>query len=261
VFKAKVSALIGLYAIGVFISFTLSQTGMLRKWLKSRGRYWLPKALVNGSGGVVTGIAVIIIAFTKFKEGAWVVVILIPILVHLMLKVKSHYAAVRKQLKLEPGELETIDIQHDRYMNRVIVPISGINKSSVRALKFAKTISDNVVAFSVTTDDEIGKEIRAKFNLLHTDIPLVIKYSPFRKVVEPLMKFIQSAEYDYQKGDMITVILPQFTLKRWWQKFLHNQTSVYIERQLLKHKHIVVATMPLQLKDDNTALMERKGKR
>lgn len=257
-FKAKVTSLIGLYAVGVFISFTLSQTGMLRKWLVRHGRHWLPKAAVNGTGGVVTAIAVVIIAVTKFKEGAWIVVFLIPILVYLMLKVKSHYIAVRKQLRFEPDELWQIDIEREKYMNRVIVPISGINKSSVRALKYARTISDNVVAFCVTTDEETGKEIREKYNMLKSDIPLVIKYSPFRKVVEPLLKFIQSAEYDYNKGDMITVIISQFTVRRWWHKFLHNKTRVYVERELLKHRHIVVAVMPLQLKDDNYILKDKK---
>jgi hypothetical protein len=253
-FQAKVTALIGLYAIGVFISFTLSQTGMLRKWLTDRKGHWIPKAIVNGLGGLTTAIAVIIIAFTKFNEGAWVVVLLIPTLIYLMLKVKKHYIAVKKQLRIKPEELENINIEQDKYVNRVIVPIESVNKTSVRALRFAKTISENVVAFSVVTDDESEKEIIKKYGRIITDIPLIVKYSPYRKVVEPLMKFIESAEYEYKKGDMITVILPQFSVKRWWHRFLHNQTRLFVERELLKHKHIVVAVMPLQLKDDEYVL-------
>ncbi len=249
-FNANVSSLIGLYAIGVFISFTLSQTGMLKKWIRDRGKHWFPKALVNGVGGLATAIAVVIIAFTKFEEGAWLVVILIPLLVYLMLKVKKHYMSVRNQLRIPPEELDKIEIESDRYTNRVIVPIESINKSSVRALRFAKTIAENIVAFSVATDEESGKEIKERYSKLKTDIPLIVKYSPFRKVVEPLLKFIESAEYDYKKGDMITVILPQFTVSRWWHNLLHNQTRIFLERELLKHKHIVVAVMPLRLKDD-----------
>jgi K+ transporter len=259
-FKAKVTSLIGLYAIGVFISFTLSQTGMFIKWVKNRGNHWFPKALVNGIGGLVTAIAVMVISFTKFHEGAWVVVILIPILIFLMLKVKRHYTAVRMQLRVKSEELETIKIETDKYRNRVIVPIESVNKSSIRALRFARTISDNVVAFCVTTDEESGKEVQEKYMKLDTDIPLIVKYSPFRKVVEPLLKFIESAEYEYQKGDMITVLLPQFSVKRWWHKYLHNQTRVFIERELLKHKHIVVSIMPLQLKDDDLVLNIKKYK-
>lgn len=257
-FKAKVSSLIGLYAIGVFISFTLSQTGMFIKWMNNRGRYWLPKALVNSMGAFATALAVIIISFTKFHEGAWVVVILIPILIYFMLKVKKHYIAVKKQLRIKPEELEGIDIERDRYTNRVIVPVESVNKSSIRALRYARTISDNVVAFCVAIDEESGKEVKEKFSKLKTNIPLIVKYSPFRKVVEPLLKFIESTEYDYKKGDMITVILPQFSVKRWWHKVLHNQTRLFAERELLKHKHIVVAVMPLQLKDDTLVIKSQK---
>jgi amino acid transporter len=254
VFRAKVTSLLGLYAIGVFISFTLSQSGMFKRWLSNRGKHWLPKAIVNGFGAVVTGIVVFIIAVVKFHEGAWVVVILIPILIFFMLRVKKHYTAVRKQLRIKPDELDTIDIEQDKYRNRVIVPIESINKSSIRALRFAKTISDNVVAFCVSTDEESGKEIQERYKRVKTNIPLIVKYSPFRKVVDPLLKFIESAEYDYKKGDMITVILPQFSVKRWWHNVLHNQTRLFVERELLKHKHIVVAIMPLQLKDDDLVL-------
>jgi hypothetical protein len=121
-------------------------------------------------------------------------------------------------------------------------------------LRFAKTISDNVVAFCVSTDEESGKKIQERYKRVKTNIPLIVKYSPFRKVVDPLLKFIESAEYDYKKGDMITVILPQFSVKRWWHNVLHNQTRLFVERELLKHKHIVVAIMPLQLKDDDLVL-------
>lgn len=248
-FKADVTSLIGLYAIGVFISFTLSQAGMLRRWLKTRGKNWVPKAIVNGLGALVTSIAVLIIAFTKFEQGAWIVIVLIPVLIVLMFKVKKHYEAIRKQLKITQKTLERADICNKKYTNRVIVPLSSVNKSSIRALKYGKTISSNITAFCVATDEESASKIQEKYNELGTDIPLIIKYNPYRKVVEPLLDFIESAEYEYKKGDIITVILPQFIVKSWWQRLLHNQTGKFIERKLLKHKHIVVAVMPLQLND------------
>jgi amino acid transporter len=253
-FDANVSRLIGLYAIGVFISFTLSQSGMLLKWLRSRGENWVLKAVINGLGAFVTGIVVIIIAITKFTEGAFIVVFLVPLLMFLMLKVKKHYFAISKQLRIKPEEYETLDISKNHYRNRVIVPIESLNKSSVRALRYASTISDNVTAFSIAVDEESGEKMRKNYDRLKTDIPLIIRYSPFRKVVDPLLRFIQSEEYDYQPGDMITVILPQFSVSRWWHRLLHNQTRVFIERQLMKHKHIVVSTMPLQMKDDDAVL-------
>jgi len=260
IFKAKVSSLIGLYAIGVFIYFTLSQTGMFVKWTKNKDKGWRFKAFINGLGGIVSAIVVVIIAFTKFHEGAWIVVILIPILIVMIFKVKKHYEAVMMQLKLSPKELAAFDINQAVYTNRVIVPVESINRSSLRALRYAKTISDNITAFSVAIDEEGEKKIKEKYDALHLDIPLVIKYSPFRKVVDPLLKFIDSAEYDYQNGDMITVILPQFVVKKWWHKILHNNTRYFVEKELLKHKHIVVSVMPLQLKDDDFVLHNPKYK-
>ncbi|MCX7708835.1 MAG: APC family permease [Clostridia bacterium] len=257
-FNANITSLIGLYAIGVFISFTLSQAGMLLKWLNQKGENWIVKASINGFGALVTFGVVIVIAITKFAQGTWIVVIVIPILVFMMQKVKKHYIAVSKQLRIKPEELQSIQVERDTYRNRVIVPIESINKSSIRALRYAKTISDNVVAFSVSIDEENANKLRERYNMINTDIPLIIKYSPFRKVVEPLLKFIESAEYDYNKGDMITVILPQFSVRSWWHRVLHNQTRVFIERELLKHKHIVVAVMPLQLKDDDYVLKHPK---
>ncbi len=260
VFNANVTSLIGLYAIAVFISFTLSQSGMFVKWVKAKGSHWKKKALVNGFGALVTLGIVIVIAITKFTQGTWIVVIIIPLLIFLMLKVKKHYIAIYKQLKITPEEIECINVSKDTYRNLVIVPVESINKASIRALRYARTISDKVIAFNVSTDEASGVKVREKYSKLNTDIPLIIKYSPFRKVVDPLLKFIESEEYEYQKGDIITVILPQFVLRTWWHYLLHNRTRVFIERQLLKHKHIVVATMPLQMKDDRFVLRSAKYK-
>ena len=258
VFNADVTSLIGLYAIGVFISFTLSQSGMFFKWLRQKGDNWIVKACINGFGALVTFAVVIVIAVTKFTQGTWIVVIVIPIFIFLMLKVKKHYIALNKQLKITPEELAAIDVSRDVYRNRVIVPVESINKASIRALRYARTISENVIAFNVSTDEEQGRKLREKYSTFNTDVPLIIKYSPFRKVVDPLLRFIESAEYDYQKGDIITVILPQFVVRTWWNNILHNHTRLFIERQLLKHKHIVVSTMPLQLKDDDVVLRSPK---
>ncbi|MBC7959365.1 MAG: amino acid permease, partial [Vallitaleaceae bacterium] len=249
-FNADVTKLIGLYAIGVFISFTLSQTGMFKKWITQRGKHWVLKAFVNGLGACVTATAVIVIAITKFHQGAWIVVFLIPLLVFLMLKIHRHYLAVKKQLKVSSEELKNIDLTVEKYNNLVIVPIESLNQSSLRALKFARTISDNIIAFTVAIDEESGEKIKEKYSILRTSIPLVVRYSPYRKVLEPLLNFIESEEYGRKKGDMITVIFPQFSVKSWWHKFLHNHTRIFVQRELLKHKHIVVAVMPLQLKRD-----------
>jgi hypothetical protein len=233
---------------------------MFKRWLTKREKGWHYKAVVNGLGALVTFVVVLIIAVAKFRYGAWIVIIVIPTLIAMMLKVKRHYQAVALQLKLEPWELSKVDIEHDTYRNRVILPIESINRASIRALRYAKTISDNVVAFNVSLDQADGDKIKERYAMINSDIPLYVKYSPYRKVAEPLLDFIQSADYDLKKGDMITVILPQFEVKHWWQRLLHNHSGAYIEKQLLHYKHIVVATMPLQLRDDDLCLKSERSR-
>ncbi len=255
VFKANVTSLIGLYAIGVFISFTLSQAGMFVRWLRTREKGWRYKAAINGFGTLVTLFTVFVIAYTKFFMGAWIVAVAVPILMFVFLRIKRHYLAVSLQLRLQPQELESIDLSKDTYRNHVIVPIESVNKASIRALRYAKTISNNIVAFHVAIDEESERRTRERWQMLHTDIPLIIKYSPYRKVIEPLLEFIESyEEHNYTRGDMITVILAQFAVRTWWHIILHNQSRLFLQRDLLTHKHIVVATMPLQLKKDNDVI-------
>jgi amino acid transporter len=255
VFEANVTKLIGLYAVGVFISFTLSQSGMFVRWLRTREKGWQYKAVINGFGALVTLATVFIVGYTKFYMGAWIVVVAIPVLMFVFLRIKRHYLAVSLQLKLQPQELEAIDLSKDTYRNHVIVPIESVNKASIRALRYAKTISNNIVAFNVAIDEESEHRTRERWQKLNTNIPLIIKYSPYRKVIEPLLEFIDSYEdHNYTKGDMITVILAQFAVRTWWHIFLHNQSRIFLQRDLLTHKHIVVATMPLQLKKDNDVI-------
>ena len=256
VFRGSTNELIPLYAIGVFISFTLSQFGMFKHWLRRRATepHWLHKAVINGFGAFVTAVVVLIIGTTKFTRGAWFVIVLIPLLVIGMLVIRKHYADVAQQLKVSNDELEREGIDDKLYRNRVIVPVASINRASLRALRYAMTISDHVVAFSVVIDEETEKKVREKYAHLHTKVPLVVRYSPYRKIVEPLLEFIESEEYQYKKGDMVTVILPEFEVHSRWEKFLHNGSGRYIARQLLKYKHIVVATMPLQLKNQEGLL-------
>ena len=263
-FKANVTSLIGLYAIGVFISFTLSQTGMFMKWKREKSKNWQYKAAVNGFGAVMTSVVVVIIAFAKFKEGSWIVILLLPIMVFCLKKIFTHYLSVKEQLKIKGSEYETLDFSDLEYQNKIIVPIESVNRASVRALRYAKTICDDVVAFTVAVNDDDAKELQDKFDELNINIPLIVKLSPYRKVVDPLIRYIESSEYDHEPGDMITVLLSSFVVKKWWHRLLHGNTRSYIEKKLLTHKHIVVSIMPLQLKDDLeylNAQQKKSGKR
>ncbi len=259
VFRGDVALLLPLYAIGAFSSFTLSQFGMVMRWRRIKGKWWRLKAFINGFGTLTTAVVVLIIAFEKFKSGAWIVIIITPVLLMMFMRIKKHYVALAKQLEIKESDLKGFSIEKSCYKNLVIVPLESINQSSLRALRFAKTISDKVIAFNISIDEEQANKIKGKYSMINTDIPLIVKYSPYRKVVSPLLKFIESSEYDYEKGDMITVILPQFTVKSWWQKIMHNNTSFFIRKELLKHKHIVVATMPLQLKNDKSVLKNTRS--
>jgi len=250
VFRGSTNRLIPLYAIGVFISFTLSQFGMFKHWLSRREGHWMHKAVINGFGALVTAVVVMIIGVTKFPKGAWIVVVVIPILVITMLNVKRHYNAVATQLNMEPEELSAADIDNSVYCNRVIVPIDSLNKASIRALKYARTISDHVVAFNVSIDVESGEKVKKKYALLNTSIPLQVQYSPYRKIAEPLLEYIRSEEYNYIKGDIITVILPEFEVEKRWQHILHNDSGKYLSSMLMQYHHIVVARMPLHLKGE-----------
>ncbi len=259
VFRGDVALLLPLYAIGAFSSFTLSQFGMVMRWRRIKGKWWRLKAFINGFGTLTTAVVVLIIAFEKFKAGAWIVIVITPVLLMMFMRIKKHYVALAKQLEIKESDLKGFSIEKSCYKNLVIVPLESINQSSLRALRFAKTISDKVIAFNISIDEEQANKIKGKYSMINTDIPLIVKYSPYRKVVSPLLKFIESSEYDYEKGDMITVILPQFTVKSWWQKIMHNNTSFFIRKELLKHKHIVVATMPLQLKNDKSVLKNTRS--
>ena len=260
-FRADVTSLIGLYAIGVFISFTLSQTGMLMRWLRSTDPKRKIKAFINGFGAFITALISVIIAVAKFTEGAWIVIVLIPLMVFLMDKVNMHYFSVRRQLVVSQKDLADEEYFDQAYKNKIIVPIENLNLTSVRTLRYAMTISDNVVAFHISMDDEDADKIQADFDALELEIPLIIKMSPYRKVVDPLLRYIESSEYDRNPGDMITVLISDFMIRKWWHLFLHNNTTHYIEKNLLKHKHIVVSIMPYQLHDDSEYEKEYRASR
>lgn len=248
IFAGETHKLLPLYAIGVFISFTLSQCGMLVKWCRGKGRGWEHKAIVNGFGTLITLLTVFILGYTRFQDGAWIVIILIPLLVYGMLVTKKHYEDVARQLKLLPeavaAETEIIEVQ--KY---VIVLMDTLNKASLKAINYARHLANdrNIVVFNVAIDKEQAKRTRDKWKECNIHIPLIIKYSPYREVIGPLMRYIESEEHDSKPGDMITVVMAQFVVSKWRQNILHNQTAQAIRRKLLQDRHIAVVTVPYVL--------------
>ena len=247
-YEAQPHKLLPLYAIGVFISFTLSQSGMFMRWISIRKEGWIYKSIINGVGATVTFITVIIIGVTKFTHGAWMVIILLPFLVWLMKQTKEHYDGFARQLKLSPEnvdeETEAIDVQ-----KHVVVLVSSLNKASLKAISYAKDLCEgrNIIAFHVSLSVEESKKIKDKWIECGLDIPLIIKYSPYRELINPLISYIESEEHKSSQGDMITVVMPQFVVSTWWHTIYHNQTANSIRKRLLKDRHVAVVTVPYVL--------------
>lgn len=242
-FNGNTHSLMPLYAVGVFISFTLSQSGMFTKWVREKSSGWRHKAFINGMGAVVTFITVIIIGVTKFVHGAWLVFILIPAFVIVMLRIRRHYSKVAEQLKL-PLDLRPKDIKPNDDKQHIVILVDTLNRSFLKALNYSKNLSSNIVAFHVSVDAEATEKLKKKWEDYNVGVPLVIKHSPFRDVYEPLVKFIDSEEHASKPGEIVTVVVTQFVITKWWHNVLHNQTSLFIKNMLYKKRNIVVITVP-----------------
>ncbi|HEY8891743.1 MAG TPA: APC family permease [Clostridium sp.] len=248
VFKGDTHLLLPLYAVGVFLSFTLSQVGMFLRWERSRTPGWKHKAAINGTGAIVTFITVILIGITKFFHGAWLVFIVVPLLVYFMVKIKKHYTEVALQIKLtldqRPKEgAVTNNGQH------VIILVDTLNKSFLKALNCARCLSKNVVAFHVSTDAVATEKLEKKWQEYNAGIPLIIEHSSYRDIMGPLMKFIESEGRASKHGETVTVVITQFVITKWWHNILHNQTGYFIKSMLYKNRNVAVLTVPYIIKE------------
>ena len=239
-FRGVTESLLPLYMIGVFISFTLSQTGMVLHWRKTRTPGWQTSAFVNGFGALTTGIVLIIVAVTKTLEGAWIVLLLIPVIVAIFKATRRHYDHVASQLTLRGYEPAT------RRHNTVLVPIGGIQRAVVEALRYAETLSNDVRAVYVDVDAAGTEAMRREWPKWGGHVQLVVLDSPFRSVMEPLLEYIEQVEAE-RADDYVTVILPEFVPARWWQHLLHNQRALLIKGALLFRRNTVVTSVPFHL--------------
>ncbi len=242
IFSGDTHALIPLYAVGVFTAFTLSQAGMVKHWIKYKGTGWKRSIMINGLGTVTTAIVLVIIAVEKFTHGAWIVLVAIPSLVVLMNKVQSHYKSVAKQLSVTSCEIEQQDFKH----HSVIIPISGIQQAVISAVKYAKALSNDVVALYVCLDPAETINLKAKWNQYCMGVKLIILESPYRSIREPLLEYIDEVQNVYKDG-VITVVLPEFVPSKWWHHLLHNQTALLIKGILLFKKGTVSTSVPFHL--------------
>jgi amino acid transporter len=240
VFGGDTHALIPLYMIGVFVSFTLSQSGMVVHWKTLRGSGWKTSALINGAGALVTGIVLVVVAMTKAHEGAWIIMLVIPIQVVLFRVTRAHYSEVAAQLTLTDWEPD------ERHDNRVIVPISGVQRAVVGALDYARTLSPDVRALYIDVDPASTREIQRQWDKWGRGVPLVVLPSPFRSLMEPLLEYIEQLDRDHP-NDYVTVVLPEFVPARWWHHLFHNQRALLIKAALLFKPHTIVTSVPFHL--------------
>jgi hypothetical protein len=238
-FGGRVDALIPLYAIGVFTSITLSQAGMVRHWRRERGQGWRRSALINGFGAIATAIVTVIFAVAKFALGAWLIVLIIPILVLAMLAIHRQYARRRLAAGVRPG----VVIGPPRRHQRVIVPVPELTRDVVQALKFARTMSDDVTAVHVTDDVDRAAELRARFRTQLPGIPFVIVESPYRQLVRPFVRFLEELAAG-APDDVIVVVLSEFVVRHWWERILYNENARRIQAALLGREDILVAQVP-----------------
>jgi amino acid transporter len=239
-FRGDTQLLLPLYMIGVFVSFTLSQAGMVIHWRKTKEAGWKTSAFINGFGAVVTGVVLVIVAVTKTLEGAWIVLLLIPIIVALFRSTRRHYDHVASQLTLRGYQPER------RAHNTVVMPIGGMQRAVVEALRYAETLSDDVRAVYVDIDPKATEQIRRDWDTWGGRVTLVVLPSPYRSVMEPLLAYITQVETE-RPSDYVTVILPEFVPARWWQHLLHNQSALLIKGALLFRPNTVVTSVPFHL--------------
>jgi amino acid transporter len=277
-FGGDTSRLIPLYAVGVFLSFTLSQSGMVRHWMKAgralkaaanskddqssdanasdyrikqreaqQAKHWKKSILTNGLGAIATMVVLIVLVLTKFVHGAWIVVVLIPLLVALFRAIHRHYLDVARQLTTE-GARKVHPIEHE-----VIVPISGIHRGVLQALEYAKAIAHaHVTAIYINVDDETTQKLREKWSGWVEGVELVVIASPYRSLVGPLIRYIDR-RLTLSPNKVITVVLPEFVPARWWHHLLHNQSSLLLKGALLFKHNVIVISVPYHLASNKPA--------
>lgn len=255
-FRASVTALIPLWAIGVFVSFTLSQLGMARRWwkvghlkpgeeIKERGstlRYepgWQYKLLINGFGSFCTAVVTVVFAYTKFKDGAWIVILLTPTLVLTFFAIHRHYKGLAKQLSLQEYGVPPQISRH-----RVIVPFSAVHRGSLAALRYARQLSSDVTAVLVATDHAEAEKVRESWETWGEGVRLVILDSPYRLLLEPLLEYIEGLLRQRQPNEIVTIVVPQFVPKRWITNLLHTQTAALLQLALLFRPGVVITNVP-----------------
>jgi amino acid transporter len=237
-FSGSVTALIPLYTIGVFLAFTLSQTGLVRRWLRLRPRGWKLTAAINGVGAAVTGVVLAITTVTKFEHGAWMVLIVMPLLVLLLHGISAHYTAAQDSLVVEDLRESVPKLPPPM----VVVPVARLDKTAVRAVTFASSISDHVRAVHIATSHETAAAFQQRWDAWAAKVPLEVIVSPYRSLVPPLLTYIERVGLNSERP--LTIVVSQFVPRHWWEFFLHSQTAFRLKLALLFRPDTIVIDVP-----------------
>jgi amino acid transporter len=239
----RTHALIPLYAVGVFIDFTISQAGMIRHWLATRERGWRYRLAINAVGCLATGVVAVVVTTVKFVDGAWFVIVLIPCLVAMMLFIKRQYDAQAAELHVR----DDLVIAGPKREERVVIPVNGINRAVVQAVNFGRSIADDVRAVFVTEDPEAGDALRERWERQLPNVPLVIVESPYRALTSPVLAYLDVLDQAWppdRPAPVTIVVLPEYVARHWWDRILYNQAARRLKAALLGREHTVVADVP-----------------
>ncbi|MEJ7837463.1 MAG: APC family permease [Thermomicrobiales bacterium] len=240
IFGGETERLIPLYALGVFTSFTISQLGMVVRWQKRKEEGWKQGRIINSLGAAATAMVAVVVTITKFTHGAWIVIVIIPLMILLFRAIHRHYnQADSELLALTPTRSEDITLL-------VVVPISKMNRVAQQTLAYARSISSNVSAVHISDDEDAITDMRNNWNSVNTDVPLVIIESPFRSLVGPLLSYLDEIQ-NQVPDSTLTVVLPEYVPRHWWEQILHNQTALRIKAALLFRPGTVVISVPYHL--------------
>lgn len=239
-FRGDTNALVPLYAVGVFVCFTLSQAGMVVHWFRCKEEGWQWKAALNGLGAVATGLVSLIQVVTKFTTGAWIVVLIIPLIILLLRKIHSHYTHFIEEIKFT-GQSSILPLHHT-----VLVPVNGINKASAGALVYATTISDDVRALYIEVEPNATAQMLANWEQWDIGIDIKVIKSPYRSVLRPLVRYVDRLRMN-GPGELVSIVVPEIVPHRWWEHLLHNKTALYIRTAFLFKPNVVVIAVPYQL--------------
>ena len=236
-------ALIPLYAVGVFIDFTISQAGMIRHWLRTRDRGWQRRLAINAIGCVATAVVAVVVTTVKFVDGAWFVIVLIPLLVATMLFIRREYDDQEAELHVR----DDLVIEGPHREQRVVVPVNGINRAVIQAVNFGRTMSPDIRAVFVTEDPEVGDQLRERWERQVPGVPLVIVESPYRAVISPVIAYLDVLDQAWppdKTAPITIVVLPEYVARHWWDRLLYNQTAKRLKTAILGREHTVIADVP-----------------